>query len=398
MIRFTFIIFLVLTSCSEKQNEKFNSDVRIVESLTPMFKDSFWTVSEEPALSIGLEDGSSDYQFYRSFSAKKLTNGNFVVTNSGTSEIRWYEGDGSFIKSAGREGRGPGDFAKFSSMRIHKYTDSLLIVTDGRNDRIHLYDTSGEYIEAKNLPKIDGTSFPNLTNVFSNNDFLVWSNVGSGALQGNPGTLIKLKFGLHRISKDWNYESLIVERNSRVRYVNQVGETTDYPYIPFSPPPSYATGTENNVFFTPGDEPKIELIDSSGVILNAFIWNSPRKKVDDVWERYKEESLNTLSGNREKQYRHFYSEPLPLPKFVPAISELKTDTQGNIWAKRFTLPWETNKTWDVLNTEGLWLGTLSTPEGMSVTEIGKDYILGYTYINGFQQIVMHNLNKNYETE
>ncbi|MEO9886182.1 MAG: hypothetical protein ABJR05_13055 [Balneola sp.] len=56
-----------------------------------MFKDSFWTVSEEPALSIGLEDGSSDYQFYRSFSAKKLTNGNFVVTNSGTSEIRWYE-------------------------------------------------------------------------------------------------------------------------------------------------------------------------------------------------------------------------------------------------------------------------------------------------------------------
>lgn len=393
MARFLLILFLLELGCTNKQSKSINENENVITSEVPEFGDAFWTVSKAPILNIGEKNGAFNYQFFRSYSAVKLDDGTLVVSNSGTSEIRWFDSNGVFIRSVGQEGRGPGDFAQFSSMRIHKYADSLLVVTDGSNDRISLYSESGEYLESRKLPKIDEASFPKVMDIFNNSDFLVWANVGSGGLNGDPGSLIKLKFGLHRISKDWTYKNLITEKNSRTRYVNLLGETINYPFIPFSPPPSYVTGTKNNLLFTSGAEPIIELIDSSGVSLSKFAWDFPRKRVNEVWERYKKESLNSLSDNREKQYRHFYNQALPLPDFVPAISELKTDSEGNIWSKRYSLPWEAAQIWDVLNQKGTWLGTVTTPEGVTITEIGENYLLGYTDKNGFRQIVVFSLDK-----
>jgi hypothetical protein len=75
-------------------------------------------------------------------------------------------------------------------------------------------------------------------------------------------------------------------------------------------------------------------------------------------------------------YTHYFDMTLPLPEYVPVASQLKVDAAGNLWIERSLLPWETERRWDVLNGQGRFLGTVSTPRRLNVYQIGTDFVLG----------------------
>jgi len=58
------------------------------------------------------------------------------------------------------------------------------------------------------------------------------------------------------------------------------------------------------------------------------------------------------------------------------------------------LPWENVPTWDILDPEGRWLGTIQTPTGLTIFEIGSDYVLGrYRDELDLQKIRLHTLHR-----
>jgi hypothetical protein len=65
-------------------------------------------------------------------------------------------------------------------------------------------------------------------------------------------------------------------------------------------------------------------------------------------------------------------EKAPFPALKPAFSRLLVDRTGALWV---LMPGAANA-WTVFAPDGTWLGTVTTPEGLRVDEIGPDYVLG----------------------
>lgn len=139
----------------------------------------------------------------------------------------------------------------------------------------------------------------------------------------------------------------------------------------------------------------VEEWDVSGNPQALFVWRGRREPTEAVWDRYTESSLGHITrDNERRQYARFYARDLPLPDSTPALQELKVDADGNLWARRYRLPWEEGSEWDVVGADGTWLGTVEVPVGVTVFEIGRDYVLGrHTDTLGVQRLVVYNLSK-----
>ena len=398
---YSLLLFGLLFSACKNGDSNINPDyssAKIVESSSPSLGDNAWSVAPEPELIFGTEEGDRNFQFYRVYSVIQLSNGTIVVSNSGTHELRLFDSNGAFIKSNGQNGRGPGDFGDFSSMRLHKSDDGSFLVSDNANNRGQLFNSNGELVAVHTIEKINNAGNPNITDLYTDNSLLLVSSVGSGAMRpGNPGEIIQNEFGYHRLLPDWTYDKMVYKIAARPRVVNEFRGTTNFPYIPLTADPLYITDATNGALFSAVSEPSITRVDTAGIITHVYKWNLPRTMTDSIWDRYKQEYyLEPLSSDpdRKAQYEHMLSQDLPIPEYIPTISELKTDAEGNIWAKRFVLPWDDIEAWDILSSNGEWLTTVKVPQSFTITEIGSDYLLGYTRRGGFIKIVKFPLTKN----
>ena len=396
-----FLFFCVLlTACKngDSNTDPDYSSANVVESSFPSLGENAWSVASEPELIFGSEVGDENFQFYRVFSVIQLSNGNIVVSNSGTHELRFFDSNGNFIKSTGQNGRGPGDFGDFSSMRLYKYNDDSFLVYDYANIRVQIFSNDGELVTANSLEKINNAGTSSIIGVYTDGSVLILAVIGSGAMRpGNPGAVIQHEFGFHRLLPDWTYDKMVHKIPARPRIENEYRGTTNFPYIPLTADPIYVTDSINGALFSIASDPSITRVDTAGIITHIFQWNLPGTKTDSIWDRYKQEYyLEPLSStpDRKAQYEHMLSQDLPIPENIPAISELKIDVEGNIWAKRFLLPWDETAIWDILSSNGDWLTTIEVPQSLVITEIGSDYLLGYTRRNGFIEIIKIPLRKN----
>jgi len=395
------LIFGFLFSACGNGDSNTNTDyssAEIIESSSPSLGDNAWSVASEPELLFGSEEEDKNFQFYRVYSVKQLSNGNIAVSNSGTHELRFFDSDGKFIKSTGQSGQGPGDFGDWSSMKLHKYSADSFLVNDNANIRGQIFSNDGELITVHSIEKINNSGTPSITGVYTDTSILILAVIGSGAMRpGNPGEIIQHEFGFHRLLPDWTYDKMVFKIPARPRIENEFRGTTTFPYIPLTADPIYVTDSKNGALFSIASEPTITRVDTTGIITHTYEWNLPRTKTDSIWDRYKEEYyLEPLSStpDRKAQYEHMLSQDLPIPENIPAISDLKIDVEGNIWAKRFALPWDETGVWDILSSNGSWITTIEVPQSFAITEIGSDYLLGYTRRNGFIEIAKFPLNKN----
>jgi len=97
----------------------------------------------QPTLEIGLIDGDEQYLFASIESVVRLSDGRIAVSDGGSFMVSFYDSDGRFAGSFGREGEGPGEFRSLSHMYVHG-TDSLRVL-DRRTGRISSFDAQGEY-------------------------------------------------------------------------------------------------------------------------------------------------------------------------------------------------------------------------------------------------------------
>lgn len=77
--------------------------------------------------------------------------GNIYVVDQKRPEIRVFSKSGEYIKTIGREGRGPGEFVQISGLTFHKRTDEL-IVADNSNQRFTLFSNGGKSLETVTYP------------------------------------------------------------------------------------------------------------------------------------------------------------------------------------------------------------------------------------------------------
>jgi len=69
--------------------------------------------------------------------------GTIFVADGGTNDIKVFDADGTYMKTLGQEGQGPGEFAFISAMTV---AGNVLVVNDSRNRRFSVWTLDGEHV------------------------------------------------------------------------------------------------------------------------------------------------------------------------------------------------------------------------------------------------------------
>jgi hypothetical protein len=355
-----------------------SAGVGIVESPTAQWGPSDgWTIADTPRVSIGVEDGAESYQLSRVGGVARLDDGGIAVGDGGSSQLRFYDSNGAFVQSRGRRGQGPEEFAEFSSLRIWRAPNGDLLVNDSGNGRINVFDASGSFIRTIRLAQPPNGSRAFLFDVFADGSLFAAAPVGDGGLRSEvAGPHPRVDFDYLRYSADGTSPTVITRVVERPRYVNKVGTITHFPYIPLTPAPQFAVRGASTLVYR-GPHAEIEELGSSGAPIGIIRWEpGEARRVADIWDRYVRESLDGMEESQRTRYEHFYRQDLALPELVPSSDAMLVDATGTLWVRRYRLPWETAQRWDILTSEGEWLGTLATPDRVTIAQVGRDFVLG----------------------
>ncbi|HEX6912158.1 MAG TPA: hypothetical protein VF142_17275, partial [Longimicrobium sp.] len=67
---------------------------------------------------------------------------------------------------------------------------------------------------------------------------------------------------------------------------------------------------------------------------------------------------------------------VPARSTLPAFDQLVADAAGNLWVRDYRVDPDAPSRWSVFDPGGRWLGQVEMPAGVTVLQIGADWVLG----------------------
>jgi hypothetical protein len=350
-----------------------SAGISIVENSHSMWRSGQgWRLSATPEVVVGDRLDDPDYELFRVTGAVRLPDGRLVIANSGTQELRFYDATGVHLRTVGRQGGGPGEFEWVGWMA--RYGADSLIAWDSRLRRISVFDRSGDFQRNENLE--DQTYFA---------DFAF-----------SDGTLIAREMVMMMMGGDGDE---IIEGSQRrtVQYASfaPTGERLG-DMGPF-PEDEYWIDVEehmhrwlrvfggrtvralaDSIFWVgTGRTYTLNGYDRNGRLVRQVrnLTHKPAPVIAGDVTQWVEETMAGMESGMADHMRSFF-ESIPPPEMMPPYDDLVVDTEGNLWVERYQRPGESQHVWTVFDPEGQMLGAVDVPGGVSVLEIGNDYVLG----------------------
>jgi hypothetical protein len=337
-----------------------------------------WQLSAQPQFTIGVAEGPPEQQLFRVAGAFRFPDGRFVIANGGTQEIRVFDARGRHLSSAGRKGEGPGEFVTLRN--VFPYGDSILTY-DFQLRRMSVFDGAGKYARSFIMPRIREGLWPQPIGTFRDGSIMV--QAGRQFMMGDsPHGVNRDPSVLFRMSRDGEVLDSITsvagwERYVRTTNVNgRVGFTVHA--APFARMPFYATAGDR-VFVGASDGYEIDVFEKSGKLERRIRHNQPNRRVTraDI-DRMRDARIASAAA-QSALYRQRTEEALQemkVPETMPAFSNLKADSDGNLWVQEYRADGENHNRWTVFDPQGGLLARVNAPTRLNILDIGRDYILG----------------------
>jgi hypothetical protein len=374
-----------------------SAGVRIVESVEGLWGDGEgWTLSADPTLTIGVEEGPEEYSLYQVSRALRLPDGTFVIANSGSRELRYYDSTGAFLYSVGNDGYGPGEFKEIWAM--WRFSDTLLIRD---NRRASLFSAAGEYLGILTLDQQPGDfAPPQAEGVFSDGTILGSTGLygrraRSGALRRN-NTLYR-RFSLEGSMLDslgvFPTDETISQMLSRSTDPT-TGATTSTTVAADAPFGRRASTLAFGGFLYHGssDSYEIKVFARDGTLVRII-----RRPVANqlVMERDKVRLRDHLIESGEPWPARLLIN-MEFPDTKPAYGNVTVDALGYIWVADYSLGKEDRSgNWTVFDPEGRMLGAVQIPNGGRFHDIGNDYVVGVWRTDlDVEQVRIYRLHRN----
>lgn len=380
--------------------------IRIVENRRPESGSRLgWIVGTEPVVTIGTRDASEVFQLYRVGAATRLSDGRIVVANGGSNELLVFANDGSFLDSWAGRGEGPGEFESLALVR--PWPGDSLVAGDSQQGRVSIFNLAGAHGRTMSLrgpadpiTREMATAGPTRRTPGSED-----SPADAGTVTVEPhiviralpdGTMLtRTPRGYIRGFHRWEstYALMDADGSTRVTLGNYLGADTysafyeqpdgNYAVIPLRHPFGRTTLTAAwGDLAAIGDSETYEIMAyrSDGslarIVRRDHEARIPTQAEQD--EAFRDRFAGLSEEDREP--RMAVAADAPLVESFPAYSRLRGDALGYLWVAEFKLPdaeYE-GTVWTVFDREGRALGFVETPGGLSILEIGEDYILGET--------------------
>jgi len=148
-------ILILLEACGKQKTEwkgtiEEENGVTIVKNPEePMYGEDVFSLEEE--LTIGAAEGREEYMFSQIRSIAVDDVGRIYVLDSREAQVKVFDQNGTYVRSIGKRGQGPGEFTRPFSISI---TGQNELVVDDFTSRLALFSLEGEFKRNINIAKI----------------------------------------------------------------------------------------------------------------------------------------------------------------------------------------------------------------------------------------------------
>jgi len=342
-----------------------------------------WSISGQPAVRIGEVDGEAPYLFSRVGNAVLTADGLVAVANGGSNEIRLFDRRGSWMRSVGRAGQGPGEFRYLA--RVLKLPDGSLLGVDAFQSRVSVFTTAGAHVRTETMPV---RAAPEA--ILGDGSYVMIAESGTPGQTGileYVGHILRIQPGATQV------DTLAAVAGGQGYWMQAPNGSMSQAELPFKRVLSRAF-FRNAIYTGNGQEYAIAIHDASSGSGVAVRRQEPARRVSaaDI-ERYRQVALASVAENRRQNLERVLGQ-VPFPEVMPHFSSLLIDSEDCLWVQRYQPNFDDAVSWDVFDARGNPLMQLRGPAGLRATEIGADYILGVqTDEQGVEYVVLHNLTR-----
>jgi hypothetical protein len=352
-----------------------SAGVGIIENTSHRWPEgSGWQLADEPSVDIGALDDDPRYQLFQVVGALRLSDGRLVVANSGTAELRFYDGSGTYLSSSGRKGGGPGEFGGLNWIGVS--ADDSILAYDWQNRRISVFDAHGRYARGFLLRDLSQAP-PSHTHP---------ALLGAGSLLVGTQRLFSagpLTTGVYHDSVFYlvfDGEGVLADTVGRHAgtefFVATLGEDIDLMPLPFGRS-AHAAPWHGGFFFGDGASYEIAYYSRAGDLLRLVRrTHTPPQLTPTRIQRYIEAQLANVASDDERRFIESLFAEVPFPETMPAYRDLQVDALGNLWVEEYERPVDEKPRWTVFSPDGEMLGVVETPSRFTIYQIGPDFVLG----------------------
>lgn len=378
LLTFGPLILVALTGCWEPASPdgpphtvQDSAGITIVTNHYPAWSNrEAWQVERRPVQKIGELDGALEFTFGNIRAVGWLPDGRIFVGDEQAHTISIFSAEGEFQESVGGEGEGPGELQWF--LTVSPYRGDSLWVYDYAQRAVTIFSPQMAFARRFRNPVTEGNYW--ISSALADGRFLLYSP-GRNRLPGGPGIVPDT--------------SLIIVSAPDGATVDTVGafEVTKKQVGPngraqglFLQPYGALVGYGDGVVWTEGVAFEYVEVTSLGNVRRIVrISESSVPVTDEIIQSFKTHYVEWLSGSREgniDRIRQALEEGTYFPVLPGTSADLRVDALGNLWVGRYHFPGLITDEWEVFDPDGFWLGTVRTPPGLSVHEIGVDRIIG----------------------
>jgi hypothetical protein len=345
-----------------------------------------WRLSPTPRVLIGSADGADAEQFNQIMGLVRQSNGNLVVANMGSSELRFFDSVGKHVRNAGRSGGGPGEFRQLFAL-FRGPADSLMAYDVAQG--FHVFDPIGRF--ARTIAY--GRDRPAPMRLWPYG----WFDDGT-QLAGAQPPRDRARQGRWVDSMSFFRMDPSGERMAeigRFPFFEFVGSTLGPMPVVFGPTPAVAVrGSRYCIGSAAEYLIRCAELDSRNPVVVVRRADPPTPVTPEAIKQY-QDSYRSLSmegggaaSEQLKAQRESILQQAVFARQQPYFSRLLLAENGELWVQRYRsvdgMPAtsflgpvsKTPREWDVFDRSGVWRTTVSVPARFKPFEVGAGYVLG----------------------
>jgi len=355
------------------------TDVRVVEDTAPAWGGtSQWTVGETPTLD--LDDPATPFTGLAP--VLRLSDGRIVVADGSQQNIRYFDRSGALLRTVGGRNADEGEFHGLGW--IGRARGDTVVAYDFVARRFVLYDGKGKFARIAKLRPADDQAFAEPLASFPDGSVLFRVGAPRTPFVGAPGTVVLDSSAYVRFALDGTPQAnLGVFPQGQTFGVQVRPGSAPAPFpVPFGTWTAAAVRGDSMLIGTAASF-EIASIGPDGTPVGLLRAAIPRAVITpEEASAYTAAALTRLRTGALSMQTPLDSsfiraiERAPFPARKPAFGQLVVDRTGALWVSEPVTPPAEPTSWTVFGADGAWLGSVATPAGLRIDEIGADYVLG----------------------
>ena len=348
-----------------------SAGVRIAENPRPPAGSRLgWETGPEPAVNIGSADGGDPYLFHRVWDMATLSGGRIAVADARAQEVRIFDPSGVHLATWGGQGEGPGEFRSLRG--VARWRGDSVAAWEFHGTRgVSIFDSQGKL---GRILRFDAERRREDIVVLRGTAILTSHDLGSG--RGPAPQARQMVYDLR--DAEGNVTASLGPFPGYKMFERRRMGMTVWRSVPFSR--SVQTAAWHDLAVVgPNHTYEIRAYGTDGAL----------RRIVRMDHAPVPATRSLLALRREESGDEDADDDIPLPETLPAFDRVVADAVNHLWVLEYRVPGSgaPPRLWTVFDPEGRVLGQVETPPGLSVLEIGADYILGLATAElGVQQV------------